>query len=141
MPSTIQIKRSQVTNTPNGLAPGEPAYSEKSKTLFIGLSDGSVLAIGGEGTFALRSYVDDKITSVVGGSPALLDTLKELATALGNDANFAATTAAQIGARLLASANLTDLPDKAAARSALGLGALALLNTAPEPATIDGGTF
>lgn len=37
---------------------------------------------------------------LVASSPAALDTLNELATALGNDANFAATTAASLGNRL-----------------------------------------
>jgi len=38
-----------------------------------------------------ESYVDGKIDSLVNGSPALLDTLNELATALGDDPNFATT--------------------------------------------------
>lgn len=37
---------------------------------------------------------------IVNGSPAALDTLKELATALGNDANFATTVNNAIAARL-----------------------------------------
>ena len=40
---------------------------------------------------ALKGYVDGQITSLVGGAPAILDTLNEIATALGNDANLSVT--------------------------------------------------
>ena len=39
----------------------------------------------------LQTYVDGRISLVVDGAPAALDTLKELATALNNDASFAST--------------------------------------------------
>jgi hypothetical protein len=45
-----------------------------------------------------NSYADGKITALVNGAPAVLDTLKELSDALGADANFAATVAGQIAA-------------------------------------------
>ena len=37
-----------------------------------------------------KKYVDDSITALINGAPATLDTLKELATAIGNDPNLAA---------------------------------------------------
>lgn len=43
-----------------------------------------------------KDYTDSAITSLVNGAPALLDTLKELADALGGDENFAVTIAGQI---------------------------------------------
>lgn len=49
--------------------------------------------------YALKKYVDDAISSIVNGSPALLDTLQELATALGNDANFATTMATALAGK------------------------------------------
>ena len=39
----------------------------------------------------LKGYVDGQITNLVGGSPATLDTLNEIAVALGNDANLSVT--------------------------------------------------
>lgn len=48
--------------------------------------------------------VDAAISAVVNASPAALDTLKELADALGNDPNFATTVATQLGNKLDASA-------------------------------------
>ena len=43
--TTIQIKRSATTNTPNTLAPGELAYSYPAKTLYIGDANTGVIPI------------------------------------------------------------------------------------------------
>lgn len=43
-----------------------------------------------------QAYTDQAVTNLVNGAPALLDTLKEIADALGNDANLASTLAGQI---------------------------------------------
>lgn len=45
-----------------------------------------------------KAYADQKVTDLIGGSVQALDTLKELADALGNDASFSATVANNIGA-------------------------------------------
>lgn len=51
------------------------------------------------------SYADSKVAALVNSAPAVLDTLKELADALGGDANFSTTVASQIAS---ASDNLGD---------------------------------
>lgn len=43
------------------------------------------------------TYVDNAVANIVGSAPETLDTLNELATALGEDPNFATTVANQIG--------------------------------------------
>jgi hypothetical protein len=47
-----------------------------------------------------QSYVDGRISSVldIAGAPSTLDTLNELAAALGDDPNYAATITASLGA-------------------------------------------
>lgn len=45
-----------------------------------------------------NTAVDARISTVVNGAPAALDTLNELAAALGNDPNFAATISTSLGA-------------------------------------------
>ncbi len=49
---------------------------------------------------ATTAFVVAAITSLVNGSPAALDTLQELAKALGNDPNFATTITNLIGTKL-----------------------------------------
>ncbi|MGL5767228.1 MAG: hypothetical protein ACRCX8_16470 [Sarcina sp.] len=52
--------------------------------------------VGGTG-FATTVYVDNKVGELVSSAPETLDTLKELADALGNDPNFATTVSTEIG--------------------------------------------
>ncbi len=53
-------------------------------------------------------YTDTAVANIVDSSPATLDTLNELAAALGDDPNFATTTANSIGTKLpLAGGTLT----------------------------------
>ena len=57
---------------------------------------------------ATTAFVRGEVSALVAGAPSQLDTLSELSAALGNDANFAATTAAQIGLKApLASPSFT----------------------------------
>ena len=49
--------------------------------------------------FQTKTEVDSAISKLVGSAPETLDTLNELATALGNDPNFATTVANQIGTK------------------------------------------
>jgi hypothetical protein len=70
---------------------------------------------------ATRGYVDSAITNLVDGAPSALNTLQELATALGADANFSTTVTNLIGEKLAKASNLSDLTDASAARTNLGL--------------------
>jgi hypothetical protein len=45
----------------------------------------------------MKGYVDNAITTITGGAPAILDTLGELANALGADANLSVTLTSYIG--------------------------------------------
>jgi hypothetical protein len=48
---------------------------------------------------ATKTYIATQIAALVNGAPALLDTLNEFSAAIGNDENFAATVATNIGLR------------------------------------------
>ncbi|OUV98666.1 MAG: hypothetical protein CBD16_09775 [Betaproteobacteria bacterium TMED156] len=48
---------------------------------------------------ANKTYVDDKFDDVINGAPAALDTLNELAAALGDDANYASTITTALAAK------------------------------------------
>ena len=54
---------------------------------------------------ATETYVNTKVAGIVNSAPETLDTLQELASALGNDPNFATTVATEIGKK----ANSADL--------------------------------
>jgi len=49
---------------------------------------------------ATKAYVDGVVAATVDSAPAALDTLNELAAALGDDANYAATTTTALGTKL-----------------------------------------
>ena len=70
---------------------------------------------------SMKTYVDAKVAGVVDTAPAALNTLNELAAALGDDANFATTTATSIGEKLVIASNLSDLNNAATARTNLGV--------------------
>lgn len=59
---------------------------------------GNVVLSSGQ-LVATQSYVSTAITNLVNSAPSTLDTLNELATALGNDPNFATTVATSIGTK------------------------------------------
>ena len=50
-------------------------------------------------TYATQSYVTTAVANLVNAAPSTLDTLNELATALGNDANFATTITTSIATK------------------------------------------
>jgi hypothetical protein len=59
-------------------------------------------------SYATENYVDTEVAGLVASAPTTLDTLNELAAALGDDPNFATTTANSIGTKLpLAGGTLT----------------------------------
>ncbi len=72
---------------------------------------------------SLRAFVSSAISALVASSPSTLDTLNELATALGNDPNFAATISTALGNKaakstiITAGAGLTGGGDLSANRS------------------------
>jgi hypothetical protein len=79
--------------------------------LFLSLSGGTLtgaLRLPGDPSAALdaapKQYVDNAIAALVNSAPGALDTLKELADALGDDANFAATMTTALAGKLNSSA-------------------------------------
>jgi hypothetical protein len=87
------------------------------------------ISIAIDSTVATQSYVTTQISNLVDSAPSTLDTLNELAAALGDDANFATTTATSLGEKLVKASNLSDLTNAATARTNLGLGTAATTAT------------
>ena len=81
--------------------PGSPywtAYSF-SKTITIAVNTNSI---------ATQSYVNTAISNLVDAAPGLLDTLNEIAAAIGDDANFASTVNTAIASAITTANEYTD---------------------------------
>ena len=98
---------------------------------------------------ANTAFVQAAITALIDAAPGALNTLNELAAALGDDPNFATTVTNGLAGKLTATANLADLPNMGTARSNLGLGtlatqaanAVAITGGSITGISLDGGTF
>lgn len=71
----------------------------------------------------INSSINNAVSALVNGASTTLDTLSELADALGNDANFATTIAAQMGKRVRVDAPQTfTVTEQAQGCANLGIG-------------------
>ncbi len=98
---------------------------------------------------ATTAFVQTAIAALINAAPGSLDTLKELADALGDDPNFATTMTSALAGKLAKASNLSDLTSAPTARTNLGLGtmatqsagAVAITGGTIDGVTLDGGTF
>jgi hypothetical protein len=72
------------------------------------------------------TYVDSEVAALVDSAPATLDTLNELAAALGDDSNFASTLTTNLGQKLGATATVTLTGDVTASATAFSSNAVSL---------------
>ena len=111
MSQNLQFLRSTTPGQrPTQLLDGQIAFNLVDKLLFVGDGSSSITdvsgtvspGITGQGFFetdldistavaAAQAYTDSQISALINGAPAVLDTLNELAAALGDDANFVTT--------------------------------------------------
>ena len=71
----------------------------------------------------INTSINNAVSALLNGAGTTLDTLKELADALGNDANFATTIAAQMGKRVRVDAAQTfTVAEQLTACTNIGIG-------------------
>lgn len=80
-------------------------------------SDITVTLPNSTGTLALTTDISTAISNLVNSAPSTLDTLNELAIALGNDANFATTITTALGNKLDSSTAASTYLTQASASS------------------------
>ncbi|EPI0027032.1 gp53-like domain-containing protein [Escherichia coli] len=102
-PHTQYAPKASPTFTGTPTAP-TPANSDNSKKL------------------ATTEFVAKALAALAGSAPETLDTLKELADALGNDPNFATTVLNKLAEKLAKDQHGADIPDPALFVKNLGLG-------------------
>ena len=99
----------------------------------VGMGDDVTLgtaAFSASTDFATPTYVDTAISNLVDSAPTALNTLNELAAALGDDANFSTTVTTALGNRLRVDANQGLTTDQqSTGRSNLGLGTASTSNS------------
>lgn len=79
------------------------AYAQLDSPTFTGTPKAETAAVGTNTTqLATTAFVQKALSNLVNSAPATLDTLNELAAALGNDPNFATTISNQIGEKVSA---------------------------------------
>ncbi|QMA40594.1 phage tail protein [Citrobacter freundii] len=114
------------------LAAADPhtQYAPKASPTFIGTPKAPTAAAGNNSMqLANTAFVQAAIAALVASSPAALDTLNELAAALGNDPNFATTMTNALAGKMDKAANGKDIADVSEFLKNLGLGELALAGT------------
>ncbi|WP_249824768.1 gp53-like domain-containing protein [Escherichia coli] len=106
-------------------------YATKASPTFTGTPTAPTPAANDNSKkLVTTEFVARAIAALAGTAPETLDTLKELADALGNDPNFATTVLNKLAEKLAKDQNGADIPDKAAFLQNLGLGGAAKLDAA-----------
>lgn len=99
-------------------------YAFKESPSFTGTPKAPTAAAGNNTTqLATTAFVQAAIAALINSSPVALDTLNELAAALGNDPNFAATITNALAGKMDKAASGADIANVPAFLNNLGLGA------------------
>lgn len=98
-------------------------YAQKASPTFTGTPTAPTAANNDNSKkLATTEFVVRALAALADSAPETLDTLKELADALGNDPNFATTVLNKLAEKLAKDQNGADIPDPALFVKNLGLG-------------------
>lgn len=112
------------TDLANHIAAADPhtQYAPKASPTFTGTPTAPTPANSDNSKkLATTEFVAKALAALAGSAPETLDTLKELADALGNNPNFATTVLNKLAEKLAKDQNGADIPDPALFVKNLGL--------------------
>ncbi|MDU6414741.1 phage tail protein [Mixta calida] len=122
--NVIEVRQYADSLMAKHLAAADPhsQYAPKASPLFTGTPKAPTPAAGNNSTqLANTAFVQAALAGLVGSAPAALDTLKELADAMGNDPHFSATVLNALAGKMDIAKNGSDIADVAAFLKNLGL--------------------
>ncbi|MGI8473120.1 tail fiber protein [Pectobacterium brasiliense] len=118
----VKTDASNKLNVHASIVNAHPQYAPKASPSFTGTPTAPTAASGSNNTqLATTAFVKAAVAALINGSPAALDTLQELANALGNDPNFSTTVLNALAGKLAKDQNGADIPNKAEFRQNIGL--------------------
>ena len=96
---TIEVPEGGITDAPSD---GSTYGRNNGAWIKVEMPDVSefITETEADGKYATPALVDSKVAALVNSAPTTLDTLKELADALGNDANFSTTITTKLGEKV-----------------------------------------
>lgn len=123
--NVIEVRQYADSLMAKHLAAADPhsQYAPKASPQFTGTPKAPTATAGNNSTqLANTAFVQAALAGLVGSAPAALDTLKELADAMGNDPHFSATVLNALAGKMDIAKNGSDIADVAAFLKNLGLG-------------------
>ncbi|KAA6046646.1 phage tail protein [Pantoea sp. Bo_7] len=123
--NVLEVRQYADSLMANHLAAADPhsQYAPKASPQFTGTPKAPTPAAGNNSTqLANTAFVQAALAALAGSAPAALDTLKELADALGNDPHFSATVLNALAGKMDIAKNGSDIADVAVFLKNLGLG-------------------
>ena len=113
------------------------AYADTAEADAVSTASADATSKANAALVSANAYTDTEISSLVSSAPGALDTLNELAAAIGDDANYAATVTTNLAAK--AATTYVDSQD-AAVTSAAATDATTKANAAQSAAATDATT-
>ncbi|MFJ5505115.1 hypothetical protein ACIPUO_13035, partial [Pectobacterium carotovorum] len=109
----VKAEAANKLNAHNAAADPHTQYAPKANPVLTGKPTAPTAAQTSNDTqVATTAFVKAAVTALVNGSPAALDTLQELANALGNDPKFSTTVLNALAGKLAKDQNGADIANK-----------------------------
>ncbi|WP_233970982.1 tail fiber protein [Pectobacterium versatile] len=119
----VKTEAANKLNTHNSAADPHTQYAPKASPALTGKPTAPTAAQASNDTqVATTAFVKAAVAALVNGSPAALDTLQELANALGNDPNFSTTILNSLAGKLAKDQNGADILDASLFRKNIDIG-------------------